>query len=370
VIGGGPAGTSTAIALVRAGASVLIVERGICGRDKFGESLPPSVRPLLQRLGVWDTFLGTGARPSYANRSSWGGDGQVVDQDFIRDPHGIGWHIDRVRFEAMLREQAVAAGAYLLNGARIDAAERQHDRQWRLLLTGAHGAYTATAPVVVDAGGRAATFARRQGARRRRLDRLIASTLFLSPYGASPCEGLTLVEAVRDGWWYSAPLPDSRLAVAFFTDPDLAAARDAKTLDGLMCLLSESGPTRERVETHGGQSSDPPRIVAVGSSVLDQIVGDGWLAVGDAAATFDPLSSHGIGAALDGGLRSAAAVQAYLTGDGDALSGYAGQVLESFVHYLWMWRAYYAEECRWPGAPFWRRRHSMAQSRAFGSATM
>jgi flavin-dependent dehydrogenase len=362
VVGGGPAGTSTAIALARAGASVLLVERGNGGGVKFGESLPPSVTPLLHRLGVWDAFLDTGPRPAYANQSSWGGDGRVHSHDFIRDRHGTGWHIDRVRFEAMLQGQAVAAGVCLLKGTRTEAAERRRDRQWRLSLAGECGTYTAVAPVVVDAGGRAASFARRQGARRRRLDQLIASTTYLTPRGIPPCEGATLVEAVRDGWWYSAPLPDGRLAVAFFTDPDLAAARAARALDGLRCLLSECGPTRERVESHGDQTASLPQMVVAGSSVLDRIAGDGWLAVGDAATTFDPLSSHGIGAALDGGLRAASAVQAHLSGDGGALNLYAGQILESFAHYLWMWRAYYAEERRGPDAPFWRRRHSVARN--------
>ena len=39
--------------------------------------------------------------------------------------------------------------------------------------------------------------------------------------------GLTVVEAVEDGWWYTAPLPDGRRVLAFFTDADLPAARIA-----------------------------------------------------------------------------------------------------------------------------------------------
>jgi flavin-dependent dehydrogenase len=339
---------------------VLLVERGNVGRVKFGESLPPSVRPLLDRLGVWNAFLETNPRPAYANRSSWGGDGRVNEHDFIFSPHGTGWHIDRVRFDAMLRRQAIAAGACLLEGAYIESVERRPDRQWRLLAKDARGAYTIAAPVVVDAGGRAASFARRQGARRRRFDRLIAATVYLLPRDAAVCEGTTLVEAVRDGWWYSAPLPDGRLAVAFFTDPDLAAARASRTLDGWQNLLSACGPTKERVETYGDKPEAPPRIVAAGSSLLDPIAGNGWLAVGDAAATFDPLSSHGIGAALDGGLRAASAIEAHLTGDCGALRHYAEQILESYARYLWMWRSYYAEERRWPDAAFWRRRHTIA----------
>jgi flavin-dependent dehydrogenase len=337
-----------------------LVDRGGNGGDKFGESLPPSVRPLLHRLGVWDAYLDTRPRPAYANRSSWGTE-QICDFDFIWNVHGTGWHIDRVGFEAMLREQAVTAGVVLLAGTRIEAAERQRDRQWRLLVVGASEVSTAVAPVIVDAGGRAASFARQQGARRRRLDPLIASTAYLLPRGASACEGTTLVEAVRDGWWYSAPLPDGRLAVAFFTDPDLTPAQVSRTMSGWRRLLSACGPTRERVEAHGNQPANEPQLAVAGSSVLDCIAGDGWLAVGDASATFDPLSSHGIGAALDGGIRAAAAARAYLAGDHRALERCAEQTIENFARYLLMWRSYYADECRWPDATFWRRRHRIAE---------
>jgi flavin-dependent dehydrogenase len=360
VVGGGPAGTSTALALAQSGASVLLVDHNSAGEDKFGECLPPSIRPLLHQLGVWDAFLDTRPRPAYANRSSWGA-GPIHDHDFIWNPYSTGWHINRVKFEAMLRERAVAAGVCLLAGARIGPVERQGDRRWSVLISAAHEVTRAAAPVFVDAGGRAASFARRQGARRQRLDPLIASTVYLLPRGPSACDGTTLVEAVREGWWYSAPLPDGRLAVAFFTDPDLTAARASRSWDGWRGLLSTCGPTRERIDAHSDQATGKPQIVLAGSSVLDCIAGDGWLTVGDAAVTFDPLSSHGIGAALDGGIRAAAAIRAYLADDDFALGHYAEQVRESFAHYLVMWREYYAEEHRWPDATFWRRRHSIAK---------
>ena len=41
----------------------------------------------------------------------------------------------------------------------------------------------------------------------------------------------------------------------------------------------------------------------------------GWLAVGDAAIAFDPLTSQGIAKALDHGKRAAASIAAYLAGD-------------------------------------------------------
>src|SRR5437763_3191825 len=95
VVGGGPAGAATAIAVAGAGATVLVVDGDVGLGDKPGESLPPSISPLLHRLGVAEAFLETGPLPCYANRSAWGGDGRLSEYDFIRSCYGHGWHVDR-----------------------------------------------------------------------------------------------------------------------------------------------------------------------------------------------------------------------------------------------------------------------------------
>ena len=63
-----------------------------------------------------------------------------------------------------------------------------------------------------------------------------------------------------------------------------------------------------------------PRLVTAESALLSPIAGEGWLAVGDAAASFDPLSSHGIGAALWSGELAAVVLRRFLNGDAAALT--------------------------------------------------
>jgi len=357
VLGGGPAGAATALALGRAGGSALIVECVRQPAEKPGESLPPSVNPLLDRLGLRAPFLAMTPLACHGNRSAWGSD-TLADYDFLRDPHGPGWHLDRPRFDALLLEQAVGAGAELRHGLHMRHAEPYDCGPWRVTLAGDSEAFTLTAGVVVDATGRASAFARTQGARRHHTDRLLAVTALLVPSGRPMEDSTTLVEARPDGWWYSALVPDGRLATAFLTDPDLLVGLHARTVAGWDRLLAESHHTRARVAAHGFRLVAPPRLAAAGSARLDQIAGAGWLAVGDAAATHDPLSSHGIGTALSGGMKAAAAVQAQIGGDPTALPVYAERVARAYAAYLAMRRAYYAEERRWPSAPFWERRKS------------
>src|SRR5436190_5494193 len=47
----------------------------------------------------------------------------------------------------------------------------------------------------------------------------------------------------------------------------------------------------------------------------DLAFGEGWVAVGDAAQSYDPLSSQGLRYALESGIRAAFAVDAALDGD-------------------------------------------------------
>jgi hypothetical protein len=88
------------------------------------------------------------------------------------------------------------------------------------------------------------------------------------------------------------------------------------------------------------------------------VAGDGWLAVGDAAASHDPLSASGIARALDSGAHAAVAIHALLArGDEAPLAAYAERQTRGFELYCDTWARYYQIEQRWPGSPFWSRRH-------------
>ncbi|WP_199838632.1 tryptophan 7-halogenase, partial [Streptomyces scabiei] len=109
VAGGGPAGCAAALVLARAGRTVLLADAGT-GAPKVGETLVPAGRVLLGDLGVADGVLGSGHLPCYGSLSAWGTAG-LHAVDFINDPHGHGWHLDRRLFDRRLRDASRAAGA-------------------------------------------------------------------------------------------------------------------------------------------------------------------------------------------------------------------------------------------------------------------
>lgn len=358
VLGGGPAGCAVALALRRSGVDgVLIVEAGDYGAPRVGESIPPDAHVLLERLGLWKEFLGEGHEPCLGSCSLWGGEVPGYN-DFLFNPHGNGWHLDRRRFEAFLARRAVAAGARLWTGTRCEGAARREDGGFELRLATAEGPRTVHARLVVDATGNRCQFARWMGAARRVHDRLSYVAAFLELPAGAEMSRLTLLEAVEYGWWYAARLPDCRVAVAVASDPEIVKAEALHRKDRWLARLRETRLLSGELAGCRFPPADLLRRTAL-SFVLDKVCGDGWLAMGDAASAYDPISSQGLYKALAEGLQAAEVLAARLAGGGEEASAdYGAAVAARFEDYLKNRNYFYEIERRWPSAPFWERRRA------------
>src|SRR5436190_10964462 len=344
VVGGGPAGAAAAVTAHRRGASVTLIAAPSSRGARRGESLPPGGERV-----VTETF-GTGAfrperhRPSYGNRSAWGSD-RLDEADFLLHPLGHGWHLDRIAFDRGLLDAARERGVRVLDDGRVRRATRSGG-VWTLAR---EGAPAARGHVVVDASGRTATVARAQGARRHRIDRLVAVVWELAGTGARDHDGTTLIEATPKGWWYTAPAPPHRRLAAFMTDADLLPPR-AERWGAL------TPPPQVRAVLAGWRRIAPPRATDASVAHLDRVAGPGWLGTGDAVASFDPLSSQGIVTAVVLGRAAGEAA----TAPGDAYA-YAAAVERVFAGHLADRLAYYSLEDRFPSSPFWARRRLQPQ---------
>ena len=170
----------------------------------------------------------------------------------------------------------------------------------------------------------------------------------------------TVVEAVPGGWWYSLGLPNRQLAVAFMTDADLLGETLRRPWQFASLPLADAPTTAARLRaTDCSLPWPPPRIRPAHVGRLASVAGPDWLAVGEAAVCFDPLSSYGIEAALGTGFYAGAAISEHLGGRRDALSGYAELIDHTFAQYLLACHDRYSIERRWPSSPFWRRRHRL-----------
>lgn len=332
-----------------------MVERSRLGRPRVGEILPPLVQPALAGLGLLERFRAQRHLPSYLLRSSWGrADPYQVDLTF--HPYGPSWHVDRAGFDGMLLGAAQERGALVRRGSTVAAVEPAPGG-WQLRLSGADGEEGLDASFLVDATGRAASVARRVAAGPESCDRGAALVGFLAEEPGPPlAQVVTLIEAAEDGWWYAGRLPSNRIVAAFLSDADLLPRHPA----GFAGFWSDRLAATALVSAHCARARVEviPHLVRSGSARLPQVAGDRWLAVGDAAMAFDPLSSQGVCAALESGRRGGEAADRRLAGDTAALTAYAAGMEETFRDYLGLRAYYYGREDRWPASPFWRRRRA------------
>ena len=358
IAGGGPAGAAAGLALARAGLRVRLCEHDAARPFRVGEGLPPSARSLLRDLGVLDRMAADGHRPSPGTLAFWGRD-TAHAEDTLFGVHGHGWQLDRVRFDARLREAAAAAGAELRTATlRLDVAG-DAQAPHRLVARDAHGAEEMfEARWLIDASGRAATFARSLGAERIAHDRLFALHQRLHGGAERDRDGRTWVESVADGWWYSVLLPSGERLTAFLCDADADERRRLLDDDGLWRHLAGAPQLHALCTLHGWTPHGRAHGAEASSVELDRAAGERWLAVGDAALAFDPLSSKGISSALYTGLRAAQALLACERGDAAALDAYAHHLRDIHRVYRGQLRAFHAMETRWPTSAFWQRRHT------------
>jgi flavin-dependent dehydrogenase len=357
VAGGGPGGCAAALAL-RAhapGLSVALVEASAYAGERVGETLPPPAEDVLRHLGVWDAFAAQAHHPAYGTAAAWGSP-VPYENDFLYHVRQVGWHVDRGAFDQMLASRAEACGVRVLRETRVLDAARD-DGGWRLSLSSGG---ELRARFLVDATGAGASLARRHGgARRVVVDRLAGFVRFFRQPGGGGVPH-TLIEAFADGWWYTAPLPDGRRVMACMTDTDIARELGVDEDDAWRALLDETGPCVRRALGDAVQDG-APIVRAARSRRLDAAAGEDWIAVGDAASAFDPLSSQGMLKALRSGIYAAYAAGDLLAkGDDAGMHRYRAFVRREFDAYLRTRARYYAEERRWPESEFWRRRHAAA----------
>jgi flavin-dependent dehydrogenase len=344
VAGGGPAGSATALDLSRRGFRVALIEQSAYENFRVGETLPPEIRKLLTEMGVWERFLASAHVESHGIRSAWETP-TARHHDFLYNPYGCGWHVERAGFDAMLAGAAADAGAELILSARITALDKDANGQWIVEIVSGGKKQTLGGRLLVDATGRKGSIARTLGCGVQAVDRLVGAVTVLPRSGA---EQWTLIEAVENGWWYTAPLPGDRTVFAYMTDSDLL--KDSSWGE----FLKQAPLTSERASAI--EELPQIHIVSAASVVRQPVTGPNWIATGDAALAFDPLSGLGIYKTIESGLRSSAAIVRCFEGDSSGMVEYENWTVEGFRSYLSMRQQFYGSVQRWPESPFWQRR--------------
>ncbi|MEM8698088.1 MAG: tryptophan 7-halogenase [Pseudomonadota bacterium] len=348
VIGGGIAGSAACLALARAGeAPVWLAPPEDRTGPKPGEHLSPAARPLLEGLGAADLLDHPSHRAGHLVCSAWSSRA-LAERHGIQHPLGPPLVIDRRRFEADLAERAIEAGAEHRPAALREI--RAEAGIWQIETD----ASPLEAECVIDATGRSARLAGRLG-QRFQADRLVASALVLQAQTA--LRPVTVIEASAAGWWYLTVLADGAAMLMFFSDADLMPGPLARDASALLAAAAETDHIGAFLaENDCRPAAARPVLSPAGTAWIAPACGPGWLAIGDAGAAFDPLSSHGMTTAL---WSAVTAARALVARDRQGVARYAADLARGVKTFLSERRAIYAQVHRFSTKPFWQRRTNM-----------
>jgi flavin-dependent dehydrogenase len=320
VIGGGPAGATTATVLAQHGRRVLLLEREPFPRYHIGESLMPYTWFSFERLGVLDWLKQSGS-PRKHSVQFVSINGQVSQPFYffetIKHECASTWQILRSDFDAMMLENAAAKGAEIHQGSAVRDLLMDGDRVVGVQAYDAGGGRaTYRAKVVVDATGRDTLLAGRLGWKQRDPD-LNKIAIFTYFTGALRDPGLdegatTVAYIPGKGWFWYIPLLNDTVSVGVVAEHDYLY-RDTRDQEEIFRREAE-GCHWIRDHLAPGTHVGPTRVTGEFSYRATQAAGDGFCLVGDAFSFLDPVFSSGVFLALKSGELAADAIHAGLDG--------------------------------------------------------
>ncbi|MFE1772832.1 NAD(P)/FAD-dependent oxidoreductase [Streptomyces sp. NPDC059008] len=350
VVGGGPAGSTSAALLAAQGFEVTLLERDCFPRYHIGESLLPSLLPILDLLGAREAVEEQGFVHKSGAYYDWGG--QQWSLRFGRlDQAGYSFQVVRSAFDQVLLQHARSRGVQVWEGTTVRGISFEQGRAARAgFVSGDGGSGTISFRHLVDCSGRAGLLASRQLRTRRFHDvfRNVATWGYwrrAARVQQAP-EGAICIFSLPDhGWFWAIPLHDQTVSVGLVTDKRsfAAARRELGSVEAVYAACLGDAPALARMlgdaERVGGLRTESDY-----SYVADRFCGPGYYLAGDAACFLDPLLSTGVHLAMYSGLLAAASIAAVHRGEvdeGDARAFYQTAYQHAYERLLILVGAFY-----------------------------
>ena len=319
VVGGGPAGSTAATVLARAGLTVACFERERFPRFHIGESLLPASVPLFERLGLMPRLEGAGFLRKYGAAFIDDVEQRQLILNFRRGPTWAdhAYNVPRADFDRILLEHAAKEGAAIFEGVEVETVAVGSDGVRLEVRTDDGGRYPVDAAFLVDASGRDAFLATRVG-RREPMPTLGKVALFAHYRGgerwAGRLEGHIRIYLFEHGWFWWIPFADDLTSIGCVLHQKVVKGRQAP-IEHLFEEMIAACPS-VAAGLAGATRTTQVWTAANFSYRATPVLGDRFVAVGDAVTFVDPIFSTGVYVAMQSAeLVSRIVVEAIRSGD-------------------------------------------------------
>jgi flavin-dependent dehydrogenase len=349
VVGGGPAGSTAAHLLARAGFSVLVAERERFPRFHVGESLLPGNMALLDELGLTGRLASVPHIRKLGVEFVFGHEERSIALPFT---YGLVGGLDgainivRADFDAALLELAAAAGAEVVHGCAVRADGRLEDGAVEVEAGGARVA----ARWLIDATGQSTLLGKRLGTRSVLPElRKVAFVGHFTGVERRPGAeaGYPTIVMMADAWFWFIPLDEERTSVGLVIDRDSAARAGRPAAEMVAWGVARCPFARRRMA--GARALPESGTVADFSYRCAPASGPGYFLVGDAATFIDPIFSTGVCLAMMGAAEAARQVEAVLSAGRDprrARRAYERYLRRTTAPFFRLVRSYYRHPFR------------------------
>lgn len=316
VVGGGPAGSTTAALLSEKGWRVTLLEKDRHPRFHIGESLLPGNMPIFERLGVMADIERIGM-VKRAIDFTLPPDDAYVTFDFSR-ANGFSpasaFQVRRSEFDHLLLKNAAAKGVTIHEGIeakRIDFNDGAPVKAITVDESGGENVWKAD--FLVDASGRDTLLADQLGLKRRnpRHNSVAIFGHFRSAKRRTgDAEGNISVYWIDHGWIWFIPLRDGVTSVGAVVWPRQLKSRRGSIEEFFQQTIDGCPPLADRLKD--AELVTPVTATGNYSYCASKMYGDHFLMVGDAYGFVDPVFSSGVYLAMYGGALGADTIDSCL----------------------------------------------------------
>lgn len=348
IVGGGIIGTAASISLRQLGLKVAIIEKSDLSNFKPGESLSPECKRFLRSINF---ALNESVAIEYTGISSIWGNSRIAMHDFIYNPFGNGLAIDRVNFERNLIEYSEKAGSRIFLHTKIDDIHYDNFK-WHIKTVTGQIKRLLRSRYLILATGRFSGI-KLKLSKRTFFDKLIALSKIIDSNPEINNKTLR-IESLSNGWFYTNLLPKNKRAHTIFTDNDLIPKSKSRE----EYFWETVAGTTWFEESELAAANKNGRFYAFDARTFWTApqCGDGWLYLGDAAYSIDPLSGQGIKKNLDMIEFLKEIIESLISGNKKAMESYNYYNTNNFTNYLQQRRKVYSAETKWSLNDFWMRR--------------